>query len=209
MTITSIIPVYNEERTIEDVLKVLVESKMLDEIVVVNDGSTDNTQKIIEKFKVKIINLRENVGKGRAIKIAVEKVESNIILLCDADLKGFKEEHIKTLLTPIDKVDMVIGLRDKRSVILNMFMPYFPLTSGERVIRREVLVDVVKNPLIEEWGLESVINVYCKKKKLRVKKVFLKDLNHIPHIKKNNLWLFLKQIYKVGIVRFKLLKVKF
>ena len=210
--VTAIVPVYNEEKTIGNVLRVLTSHNGLHEIIVVDDGSTDGTQKILRQFKVKVIRLKKNIGKGGAVRIATKSIKSDIILLIDADLIGLRKEHIDNLLGPVVKGNaaMVIGLRDKGNAIANMIMPYFPLTGGERAILTKVFMDIRKSPLIEGWGLESVINDYCKKKKLKVVKVKFNGVDHIGlQTRKYGLMDFLKEIYDVALTKIKLLNVNY
>ena len=105
---------------------------------------------------------------------------------------------------------MVIGLRDKGSVIGNMIMPYFPLTGGERAILTKVFMKIRRNPLIKGWGLESVMNDYCRKKKLKVVKVKLDKMDHVGiQTKKYGLKAFLREIYDVVLTKIKLIGVKY
>ncbi len=212
MKVTAVVPVYNEEKTIRNVLNVLTSSDRINKIIVVDSGSTDKTPNIIKQFKVKIVTLKKPKGKGYAVRIGTEDIKSDIILFCDADLIGLRKEHIDKLLEPIFKEDaaMVIGLRDKGNFIANMIMPYFPLTGGERAILTKVFMKIRKNPLIEGWGLESVMNDYCKKKNLKVIKVKLDGMNHIGlQTKKYGLMAFLREIYDVVLTKIKLLGVKY
>lgn len=212
MKITAIVPVYNEEKTIDKVLGALISNDSINTIVVVDDGSTDKTQMIVNKFKVKVIRLKKNGGKGNAVKIATRNLKSDIVVLIDADLIGLKKEHIDKLLDPVinDGAAMVIGLRDKRNFISNALMPYFPLTGGERAILTKIFMKIRKINLIEGWGLESVMNDYCKKKKLKVSKVKLDGVNHIGlQTKKYGLMAFLKEIYDVCSTKIKLFGVKY
>ncbi len=212
MKVTAVVPVYNEEKTIKNVLEILTSSDRIDNIIVIDGRSTDDTPNIIKKFKVKIITLKKPKGKGYAVKVGTKNIKSNIILLCDADLIGLRKEHIDKLLKPMFKNDavMVIGLRDKGNIIANAIMPYFPLTGGERAILTKVFMEIRKNQLIEGWGLESVMNDYCKKKKLKVIKVKLEGMDHIGlQTKKYGLMAFLKEIYDVVLTRIKLLGVKY
>ena len=212
MKVTAVVPVYNEEKTIKNVLDVLTSSDMINEIIVVDDGSTDNTPEIIKKFNVKIITLKKPRGKGYAVKVGTKDIKTNIIIFFDADLIGLKKEHVDVLLEPVTKggAAMVIGLRDKGNIIANMIMPYFPLTGGERAILTNVFMEIRKNPFIEGWGLESVMNDYCKKKKLKVVKTKLTGVDHIGmQHKKYGLMAFLRQIYDVAITKIKLFGVKY
>ncbi len=212
MKTTAIIPVHNEERTIGAVLNALVSNHRISNVIVVDDGSTDNTPEIVKRFKVKMIRLNKRVGKGDAVKIGAKNVKSGIILLIDADLVGLKKEHINKILDPFTKsftqrnVAMAVGLRDKGNFIVNMLMPYLPLIGGERAIAAEAFNEILKNPLIKEWGLESVMNDYCRKKKLKIVKVKLHGMDHLGILnKKFELTEFSKKVYSFIITRIKLL----
>ena len=212
MKVTAIVPVYNEEKTIEGVLKVLTASKSIDIIIVINGGSTDNTPKIIKKFKVHVINLKHPNGKGGAVRIGAKNLKSDIVLLFDGDLIGLKTEHVDKLIGPVlnQGASMVIGLRDKGNRFENMIMPYFPLTGGERAFPGKVFMDIMKYPLVEGWGLESVMNDYCRKKKLKVVKLMLEGMDHIGlQTKKYGIMAFLKEIYDVVLTKIKLMRVKY
>ncbi len=212
MKVTAVVPVYNEEKTVGNVLKTLTSSDKIDQVIVINGGSTDSTLEIIKKFKVKIINLRYPNGKGDAVRIGTKNIKCEILLFFDADLIGLKKEHIDKLLEPVvnEGAAMVIGLRDKNNIIGNMVMPYFPLTGGERAMLTKVFMEIRKSPLIEGWGLESVMNDYCKKKKLKVVKIKLDGMDHIGlQTKKYGLMAFLKEIYDVALTKIKLFGVKY
>src|SRR3989338_2327159 len=113
MKTTAIIPVHNEEKTIGAVLNALVSNRRISNIIVVDDNSTDTTLEIVKKFKVKMVRLNRQVGKGTAVKIGAKNAKSGIILLIDGDLVGLKKEHINKILDPFIKRDvaMVVGLR--------------------------------------------------------------------------------------------------
>jgi len=210
--ITAIIPVYNEEKTVRDVLKVVTTHKRIDKVIVVNDGSTDSTPKIIKKFNVEVISPYHNLGKGEAVRMAARNLDDGILLLIDADLINLNHKHIDTLLDSVvkNKAAMVIGLRDKKNVFADKIMPYFPLTGGERAILVGVFKKIIKNDLIAGWGLEYVMNDYCKKNNLVMHTVKLKGLNHIGLLNDKRGWrAFLKEIYDVSVVKLRLLTVKY
>ena|SRR3989344_4328333 len=214
MKVTAIVPVYNEEKTLEEVLKTLTSSRRINEIIVIDGGSTDNTPNIIKKFKPKLelVKLERPNGKGGAVKIGFKKTKADIILLFDADLRGLREDHVEKLIYPIlnQGAAMVIGLRDKGNIIGNLIMPYFPLTGGERALLTPVLRDILRNSLIDGWGLESVMNDYCKKKNLKVMKVKLDGMDHIGlQTKKFGLMAFVKEIYDVILTKIKLFGVRY
>ena len=94
MKLSIIIPVFNEEKTILQVLKRINDLKIKDiqkEIIVVNDGSTDSTESKIKSFKffknIKFINHSKNLGKGKAVRSGIKKATGDYIIIQDADLE--------------------------------------------------------------------------------------------------------------------------
>jgi glycosyltransferase involved in cell wall biosynthesis len=211
MITTAIIPVYNEELTVEAVCDVVVDNSFINKVVIVDDGSTDSTSKILKKYEqysyVKVISLPENVGKGNAVRKATENIQTDIYLFIDADLMNLGHEHIYSLISSMDSdTAMVIGLRDKGKMASSLA----PLTSGERAIKAEVFAEVRKIKLIEGWGLESVINHYCRKKRLKVRTVKLDGVDHIGiQTKKYGLGAFLKECFSVFRTRMKLIRFRY
>ena len=80
MEVMAIIPAYNEERTIGDVLSVLKEVSLVNKIIVVSDGSTDNTVKVARSYGVEVVELQENRGKGGALKAGLDNAKTDVVL---------------------------------------------------------------------------------------------------------------------------------
>ncbi len=113
MKTTVVIPAFNEENRIGKVLKKLL--KYPYQIIVVNDGSSDNTSKIVKKFgKVKLINNKTNLGQGASIRIGIKSAldsESDIIVTFDADGQH-RASEIKKFIKKINTgYDVVLGSR--------------------------------------------------------------------------------------------------
>lgn len=126
MKTSIIIPVYNEEKTIEKILKKVLGSPIKKEVIVVNDGSTDETLKILGKYKKEItyVSHQKNLGKGRAIRTGLKYVSGEIVLIQDADLE-YDPSDYQNLIKPIieKKAKVVYGSRwlGKRKVKLSVF----------------------------------------------------------------------------------------
>ena len=120
MKVSVIVPLYNEEKTIVNILsKIQDEIIKLDkfnfEIIVINDGSNDNSKKLLEEnpsLYNTIISLSDNRGKGFAIREGLKKVSGEIILIQDADLE-YLPHNYKNLLEPFKEynADVVYGSR--------------------------------------------------------------------------------------------------
>jgi glycosyltransferase involved in cell wall biosynthesis len=116
--LTIVIPVYNEEKTIEKVLLSLTklrEKIETIEIIVVNDGSKDNSLKILKENHIYydvLINNLQNKGKGNAVKSALEKASGKYIVFQDADLE-YDPKDFNKFVNLINKFspDLIIGSR--------------------------------------------------------------------------------------------------
>ena len=84
--LVAVVPVYNEGDLIKDTIEGLKKIESIDEIVVVNDGSTDNTSDICKSLGVTVIDIENNQGKGHAIKSAIESISFDYLALVDGDL---------------------------------------------------------------------------------------------------------------------------
>ncbi|OPX31655.1 hypothetical protein B1H10_08505 [candidate division KSB1 bacterium 4484_188] len=113
--VTAIVSAYNEERTIEDVIIRLLSCYLVDELIVVNDGSTDKSGQIISKlqksYSFKYIEFPQNLGKSYTMATGVETAQGEVIVFVDADIIGLKCSHIHKMLYPLlnREADMVIG----------------------------------------------------------------------------------------------------
>src|ERR1043166_2339483 len=85
---SAIIAAYNEEATLADVVRGLQESPLIDEIIVVSDGSTDRTVEIARSLDVKTIALRENQGKGYAMRVGVDNASHDVLFFVDGDMRS-------------------------------------------------------------------------------------------------------------------------
>jgi len=126
MKTSIIIPVYNEEKTIDRILKKVLASPINKEVIVVNDGSTDKTLKILGKYKKEITyaSHHKNRGKGSAIRTGLKHASGEIVLIQDADLE-YDPSDYPALIRPIEqgKAKVVYGSRwlGKRKVKPSVF----------------------------------------------------------------------------------------
>lgn len=165
-----IMPVYNEEKTIKDIVNKVKKIKINDivkEIIIVDDYSTDTTKHILKNLKgnsTKVFYHKKNMGKGAAIKTGFKNSTGDIIIIQDADLEYNPDEY-ERLLKPImeNKTKVVYGSRlnairkdiknmYKLHYIGNMFLTLITnllygakisdMETGYKVFRREVIKNI-------------------------------------------------------------------
>lgn len=179
MSVTTIIPAYNEEKYIESVLKAAQNVEIIDRIIVVSDGSTDRTSQIASMAGAEVLELKDNLGKGGAIKAGLNRCEDDIILLLDADLIGLKDEHILSLLEPVinNEADMSIGVFRNGRTVTDLAQKIAPYLSGQRAVRKTI-IDRMKGMDTMRYGVDVAITKFLKSSHGRIKTVELSGVTH-------------------------------
>jgi glycosyltransferase involved in cell wall biosynthesis len=152
--ITVILPAYNEEEGISNVIGGIKELHLECEILVIDDASTDNTAGIASEAGARVIQHPYNKGNGASIKTGIREAKGDIIVMMDADGQHAPKD-ILSLVKDIGKYDMVVGARDKNSEgsshrniankIYNLFATYLcgvkilDLTSGFRAVKKDIV----------------------------------------------------------------------
>ncbi|USG99019.1 glycosyltransferase family 2 protein [Thermococcus argininiproducens] len=210
-TISLIIPAYNEAKRIGSVLSKIPD--FVDEIIVVDDGSKDNTSEVAKNWGAKVIRLKQNQGKGAAMKAGINEASGDIIVFMDADGQHNPKE-IEKLIIPIinDEADFVIGSRliktqGKRPLIrkLSNFLSTFLIKlklgievkdtqSGFRAIKREFLPDIES----KRYEVETELLIKAVKKGARVKETPVERIYGIEtgHFRFEDIIRFLKVLFK-------------
>jgi glycosyltransferase involved in cell wall biosynthesis len=180
MKITCIIPAYNEEKTIGDVIKCVKKVELIDDIIVVSDGSQDETANISRSLEVRTIELKDNKGKGAALVTGIENSDGDILIFMDADLIGLNEKHIENLLLPVirNETDMTIGLFKNGRLVTDIAQKVAPYLSGQRALKRNIIQDIDKLDMTR-YGIEVAITKLAEKKHYRFSTIKLEDLTHI------------------------------
>ncbi|WP_405267435.1 glycosyltransferase [Methanobrevibacter sp.] len=151
--VSVIIPAYNEEETVAKVVEVVKKVSVVDEIIVVNDGSRDNTEAEALKAGAIVINHETNKGKGQALYTGYQNAECDIIAFIDADIYNLTSAKVEAMIRPIleGKTDITKTKFSRASgrvteltakPLLNFFFPEIsfeqPL-SGQFAAKKEVL----------------------------------------------------------------------
>lgn len=207
-----IIPCFNSEKFIRKNLILLISKvrklKILYEIIIINDGSNDNTLSEIYKIKnkhLRIINLKKNYGKSFAVRKGIKLAKLNNIILLDCDLPYFNkfELIVKKLNENIDFV--TIDRKSKKSKILNEktnIYAYFRLFLGNIIgYIVNFFLKLDKRSIDTQAGLKGFKNLRQIRKKKFISKKFFLDLEIIfLFIKMKKVFFYVNVNYRVNNV---------
>jgi glycosyltransferase involved in cell wall biosynthesis len=201
MKTTAIICVYNEQETIENVA-ITVLKYSFDEVIIVNDGSTDKTDEIVTRlnnsYDFKYLSFSENKGKGFAMASGIEHASNEIIVFIDADLSYLINIHFLQLLTPIieNEADMVLG--QATETLINYKYNPFKSFTGERALLKKDILPILDKMKQTRFGVETLINLYYQSEYRRVKYVMLNGLKHPTKFNKTKTSQAMKEFVKEG-----------
>lgn len=190
MTVSVIIPAFNEEKTVGSVVKTVKKVDYVDEIIVVDDGSYDNTSRVAEEAGATVIQHVTNRGKGSAIKTGFKNSNGDIVVFLDADIENLTSDQISKIIQPIINGEAdITKTKFKREAgrvteltakpLLNFFFPELkfdqPL-SGQFAIKRSFLNHI---KLEDDYGVDVGIILDADVRGLRIKEVDIGEIHHM------------------------------
>lgn len=185
-SVVAIIPAFNEAKGIGTVLEVLRQVDCIDEIIIVNDGSTDNTAEIVSQSKnldsrIRIISHEKNRGKGCAFYTAKAATQAPYLLALDADLIGLEPSHIESLIQPVvsGQADMTLGLFQGGRWNTDLSHRITPWLTGQRCFRAEIF-NHISSRAASGYGVETAIAIASRQLGWRCLNVPWRGVTHPP-----------------------------
>lgn len=175
-----VIPAYNEEATVGAIIEAVRQVSLIYETIVVSDGSNDNTAQVARSCGAKVIELKENMGKGGAMAVGVQHTDADIVLFLDADLIGLQPHHIVDLIMPVadSRAEMTVGIFEQGRLATDLAQLIAPYLSGQRAVKRSLLTQL-SNLELTRFGVEVALTRFAKTAGISVVEVELKDMTHI------------------------------
>ncbi len=191
MNLSVVVPVYNERNTVETLIRRVEATGLVDEIVIVDDGSNDGTRELLQDLarsapRLRLILQPRNLGKGAAVRAGIQAAGSDLILIQDADLE-YDPRDYGALLAPIleGRADVVYGSRflgaARRSTmfwhaVANHLLTFLTnilynsllsdMETGYKLFRREIIQSL---PLrARRFDIEPEITAKLLKRRVRV-----------------------------------------
>ncbi|HPR91279.1 MAG TPA: glycosyltransferase [Candidatus Paceibacterota bacterium] len=219
MNFSLILPIYNEERNIDSAVSLLLQNFPETELILVNDGSTDATASILEKYAktAKVINYARNMGKGYAIKQGVLAATTDYIIFCDADIpfgiNGIKQLVEKLEINP--GLDIVITEKIKptesfvyhlakqivrKIIFLLTGLKFNDTQAGLKGFKKEVAKKIFSHSFINRFAIDIEILYLAKKFQYSVGTISMPVTENYMRSSKFTMkegWYLFKDIFKI------------
>lgn len=182
MKVSVIVPAYNEAERIKSVLEAIDNAELVNHIIVVDDGSTDQTAEKVRESQadVELIKLDRNTGKASALSRGVDSAPDRTLMFLDADLIGLESDHVDEMIRTFhqDDLDMVIGVFHKGRLNTDLSQKISPHLSGQRILSTDIWNKLDKSKA-KEFGVEMALTKLSLAENLSTAKVKLTGVTHV------------------------------
>jgi glycosyltransferase involved in cell wall biosynthesis len=151
MKLSVLIPVYNEEKTIREIISRVKKTGLVEEILVIDDGSTDGTRPLLRELEeecgIRVVLHEKNKGKGAAVRTGIQNAVGEVMLIQDADLE-YDPRDYPNLLKPLEEgiADVVYGSRflggPRRPILFWNMVANKILTLVTNILYNNILTDM-------------------------------------------------------------------
>ncbi len=177
--VTAIIPAYNEAERIATVIAAARAATRITEVLVVDDGSLDDTGPVAAALGVRVLRLAENQGKGAALRAGATQAHGEFVIFLDADLQSISPEHIDAMVEPVvtAQATMAIGIFTDGRPTLDLAQTLAPMLSGQRCLSRAFFLST---PLVDgsRQGVEIALTVHARASQAGIAFVPLPGVTH-------------------------------
>lgn len=188
MTISAILPYYNEKERILPVISAIKKSKKISEIIIVDDGSEQSSKDILASISgVTIITHPQNLGKSQTLKSGVVAAKGEHVFFIDTDLTNLQPHHVDSMIVQYldNHLAMILSERENEH-LFNRLNGFAVAYTGERILSRQLLINNIN--IFENQGylIEPAINqlIFHKHK---VGKMTLRGVGQVFKIQKGGL----------------------
>ena len=183
-----LIPAFNEEASVAEVVKTALAAR-LGPVLVVDDGSTDLTSSVAARAGAEVLTLPRNLGKGGAVWVGAEHLQTDVVILLDADLTGLTESHIHALAVPVleGRADMTRGIFVGGRWATSAAQRLAPQLNGQRALLRAKLLGV-PGLRYSRYGVEIAITEAARHGGWRTLDVPLPGVSQVMKEEKRGFW---------------------
>lgn len=208
-----VIPAFNEGDNLNGVLDAACATTWLSQIIVVDDGSADDTSDVAQRYvreneRLTVLRLPQNQGKAHAMLVGVQALRTDLVIFVDADLIGLQPHHLELLCAPVlsGASDMTVAVFRHGGMRTDMSHRLVPNLSGQRCLRCRAAEQTLTPLAGAGYGVEVGLTSHAKQHSWRVQYVVWEQMTHKMKEQKRgwlaglwSRWQMYRQIAKVLI----------